>query len=150
VPMSFRGRRTVYARRRPSLGNSYHTHDTAPFSSANFQQQHCKQGPSTDIRSLIYMHFLVHYAISTFQIHRTRHLSETELDSISPHPIHSMPFDFRFRLYLFPSLFISFIQLRIGFNCLVDPSVSLIKHSYLCNIVTLTFRSIYIANLMFA
>jgi len=61
--------------------------------------------------------FLGHYAISTFQIYRKRHLFETELDAISPHLILSMPFLLRFRFY-FPSLLISFVQISvsIGFS----------------------------------
>jgi len=48
------------------------------------------------------MFFLVRSAISTFQIYRTRHLPETELDTISPHLILPIPFLFRFHLiYLF-------------------------------------------------
>ena len=63
--------------------------------------------------------FPAHNAISTFEIYRTRHLFETEQDTISPLPILSIPFLFvsdSFTCFL--SSLISFIRISvsIGFS----------------------------------
>ena len=81
MPMSFGVRRTFYARRRRILGNSHDTHDTATPTFAH----------------LAPCFFLVHYAISTLQIYRTRHLYDAELDTMRPHLIlstYALPLSF--------------------------------------------------------
>ena len=123
VPMSFGGRGTFDARRRRNMGNSHHTHDTASFSSStNLRQQQCEYCPSTDIRSLSAGCFLDHYIISSFQTHCTWHISETELDTISPYvsnSFHALPFSFPSHLLIVVCQFHS----PFCFNSLVDKAL---------------------------
>jgi hypothetical protein len=79
--------------------------------------------PTFQVAHFVPWVFLVYCAISSIQISRT-HLSGMKLDAISPHPIRSMPFYFRFRfIFLFSvmSLTISFVQLLTSISSLSFP-----------------------------